>query len=111
MRVRRGCSSALCAVALAALMFLATALCGQASYTAQVRGVVKDQSGAMITRATITITNCTMLHGHGELVIGSEMSGGVRHVAIPKTRWSTTSQTNTTPGRLDRVGIAPARQL
>ncbi len=57
MRVRRGCSSALCAVALAALMFLATALCGQASYTAQVRGVVKDQSGAMITRATITITN------------------------------------------------------
>src|SRR5438552_7884680 len=57
MRVRRGYSSALCAVALAALMFLATALCGQASYTAQVRGVVKDQSGAMITRATITITN------------------------------------------------------
>ena len=57
MRVRRGCSSALCTVALAALMFLATALCGQASYTAQVRGVVKDQSGAMITRATITITN------------------------------------------------------
>ena len=44
MRLPRGCSSALCAVALAALMFLVTALCGQASYTAQVRGVVKDQS-------------------------------------------------------------------
>ena len=24
----------------------------------------------------ITITNCTMAHGHGGVVIGSEMSGG-----------------------------------
>lgn len=30
----------------------------------------------------ITITNCTMIHGHGGVVIGSEMSGGVRNVAI-----------------------------
>src|SRR5262249_61521340 len=30
---------------------------GQASYTAQVRGIVKDQSGAMVPNATITITN------------------------------------------------------
>jgi len=30
----------------------------------------------------ITITNCTMLKGHGGVVIGSEMSGGVRRVAI-----------------------------
>ena len=30
---------------------------GQASYTAQVRGVVKDPSGAMVPQATITITN------------------------------------------------------
>jgi hypothetical protein len=29
----------------------------QASYTAQVRGVIKDQSGAMIIEATVTITN------------------------------------------------------
>jgi polygalacturonase len=29
-----------------------------------------------------TITNCTMLRGHGGVVIGSEMSGGVRNVAI-----------------------------
>jgi carboxypeptidase family protein/TonB-dependent receptor-like protein len=34
-----------------------TAAYGQASYAAQVRGVVKDQSGAMVARATITITN------------------------------------------------------
>lgn len=30
----------------------------------------------------ITITNCNMLHGHGGVVIGSEMSGGVRNVTI-----------------------------
>jgi hypothetical protein len=39
-----------------ALILVTTAL-GQASYTAQVRGVVKDQSGAMVAKATITITN------------------------------------------------------
>ncbi|HTT22927.1 MAG TPA: carboxypeptidase regulatory-like domain-containing protein [Candidatus Sulfotelmatobacter sp.] len=36
---------------------VATFAFGQASYTAQVRGVVKDQSGAMITDATVTISN------------------------------------------------------
>ena len=30
----------------------------------------------------ITITNCTMAGGHGGIVIGSEMSGGVRNVTI-----------------------------
>lgn len=30
----------------------------------------------------VTITNCTMAHGHGGVVLGSEMSGGVRNVAI-----------------------------
>ncbi|MDR0833240.1 MAG: glycoside hydrolase family 28 protein [Candidatus Symbiothrix sp.] len=30
----------------------------------------------------ITVTNCVMLAGHGGVVIGSEMSGGVRKVAI-----------------------------
>jgi len=30
----------------------------------------------------ITITNCTMVHGHGGVVIGSEMSGDVRNVTI-----------------------------
>jgi len=29
-----------------------------------------------------TITNCTMLRGHGGVVIGSEMSGSVRNIAI-----------------------------
>ena len=30
----------------------------------------------------VTITNCTMMHGHGGVVFGSEMSGSIRNVAI-----------------------------
>lgn len=30
----------------------------------------------------ITITGCTMVHGHGGVVLGSEMSGGIRRVSI-----------------------------
>ncbi len=30
----------------------------------------------------VTITNCTMAHGHGGVVLGSEMSGDVRNVVI-----------------------------
>jgi polygalacturonase len=30
----------------------------------------------------VTITNCTMMHGHGGVVLGSEMSGDVRNVTI-----------------------------
>src|ERR1700719_2918214 len=44
-----------CAVAVAFLLFQAAM--GQASYTAQVRGVVTDQSGAVVRNATVTINN------------------------------------------------------
>jgi polygalacturonase len=30
----------------------------------------------------IAVTNCTLLHGHGGVVIGSEVSGSIRNVAI-----------------------------
>ena len=55
MRVCRGWVASL--LWCAAVLAVASGAFGQASYTAQVRGVVKDQSGAMITNATITITN------------------------------------------------------
>jgi polygalacturonase len=44
----------------------------------------RDDDGREAARPTenITITNCTMLKGHGGVVIGSEMSGGVKRVAI-----------------------------
>lgn len=35
-----------------------------------------------VPNENITITNCTMLAGHGGVVIGSEMSGGVKKVVI-----------------------------
>ena len=38
------------------LLFSVAAL-GQASYTSQIRGVVADQTGALVANATITITN------------------------------------------------------
>ena len=42
----------------------------------------KDEEGRLKARATenVTITNCVMYRGHGAVVIGSEMSGGVRNV-------------------------------
>jgi polygalacturonase len=44
----------------------------------------RDADGRRWGRAceNITITNCTMLAGHGGVVIGSEMSGSVRRVTI-----------------------------
>lgn len=44
----------------------------------------RDEDGREADRPTenVTITNCTMLKGHGGVVIGSEMSGDVRRVAI-----------------------------
>src|SRR5256885_8821168 len=50
-------SSLLTPIAFVALIFVAAAAFGQASYTAQVRGTVKDASGAVIAQATVTITN------------------------------------------------------
>jgi polygalacturonase len=44
----------------------------------------RDEDGREANSPTenITISNCTMLKGHGGVVIGSEMSGGVKRVTI-----------------------------
>jgi polygalacturonase len=44
----------------------------------------KDRAGRKMAAPAedYTITNCTMLSGHGGVVIGSEMSGGVRNIVI-----------------------------
>ncbi|MGM9507367.1 glycoside hydrolase family 28 protein [Larkinella sp. GY13] len=44
----------------------------------------KDRAGRKmnVPAENYTITNCTMLSGHGGVVIGSEMSGGVRKISI-----------------------------
>lgn len=45
-------------------------------------GVETEAADKRAACANITITNCTMAHGHGGVVIGSEMSGDVRNVTI-----------------------------
>ena len=44
----------------------------------------KDRAGRKMNAPAenYTITNCTMLSGHGGVVIGSEMSGGVKKIVI-----------------------------
>lgn len=44
----------------------------------------RDEDGreAACPTENVTISNCTMLDGHGGVVIGSEMSGGVRRITI-----------------------------
>lgn len=41
-----------------------------------------EKSAYRIACENIVITGCTLAHGHGGVVIGSEMSGGVRNVSI-----------------------------
>ncbi len=42
----------------------------------------KDADGLRVNRVTedVAITNCTIFHGHGAVVLGSETSGGIRNV-------------------------------
>uniref|UniRef100_UPI0026D520A8 glycoside hydrolase family 28 protein n=1 Tax=Paenibacillus sp. FSL H8-0548 TaxID=1920422 RepID=UPI0026D520A8 len=44
----------------------------------------KDEAGRTLSMPSeyISINNCTVYHGHGGFVIGSEMSGGVRYVHV-----------------------------
>ncbi|CAG9620951.1 glycoside hydrolase family 28 protein [Sutcliffiella rhizosphaerae] len=43
-----------------------------------------NEDGRRVGRPTenVTVTNCTMLHGHGGVVMGSENSGGIRNVTV-----------------------------
>lgn len=43
-----------------------------------------DEDGRRVGKPTenVTIANCTMLHGHGGVVIGSEIAGSIRNVTI-----------------------------
>ena len=43
-----------------------------------------DKDGRRVGKPTenVTISNCIMLHGHGGVVIGSEIAGNIRNVTI-----------------------------
>jgi polygalacturonase len=53
----------------------------------------------------ITITNCTMVHGHGGIVIGSEMSGDVRNVVISNCVFEGTDRGIRIKSRRGRGGV------
>jgi len=53
----------------------------------------------------ITITNCTMVHGHGGVVIGSEMSGNVRNVTVSNCVFQGTDRGIRLKTRRGRGGI------
>ncbi|WP_310829119.1 glycoside hydrolase family 28 protein [Paenibacillus pedocola] len=53
----------------------------------------------------ITITNCTMAHGHGGVVLGSEMSGDIRNVVISNCIFKETDRGIRMKSRRGRGGI------
>ncbi|MBW5445313.1 glycoside hydrolase family 28 protein [Cohnella sp. CFH 77786] len=53
----------------------------------------------------VTIANCTMVHGHGGVVIGSEMSGDVRNVVISNCVFKQTDRGIRLKSRRGRGGI------
>ncbi|GIN72576.1 endopolygalacturonase [Bacillus sp. J14TS2] len=53
----------------------------------------------------ITISNCTMVHGHGAVVIGSEMSGDIRNVTITNCIFQDTDRGIRLKSRRGRGGI------
>ena len=44
----------------------------------------KDEVGRRVGKPceNITVTNCTMINGHGGVVVGSEMSGGAKNISV-----------------------------
>lgn len=53
----------------------------------------------------ITVANCTLLHGHGGLVIGSEMSGDVRNVTVSNCVFQDTDRGIRVKTRRRRGGV------
>ena len=53
----------------------------------------------------ISISNCTMLHGHGAVVLGSEMSGDIRNVVIQNCIFKQTDRGIRFKSRRGRGGV------
>jgi polygalacturonase len=64
-----------------------------------------ERSPERVPCENITITNCTMVHGHGGVVMGSEMSGGVRNVVISNCVFEGTDRGIRFKARRGRGGV------
>ncbi|MGC9523514.1 MAG: glycoside hydrolase family 28 protein, partial [Anaerolineae bacterium] len=70
-----------------------------------IKAGTEDDPDALKPCENLTITNCTMVHGHGGVVIGSEMSGGVRNVVISNCVFMGTDRGIRLKARRGRGGI------
>ena len=64
-----------------------------------------EETAERVSCENITITNCTMVHGHGGVVIGSEMSGDIRNVTISNCIFQDTDRGIRLKSRRGRGGL------
>ncbi|MNJ48190.1 Polygalacturonase [compost metagenome] len=64
-----------------------------------------EDTAERIPCENITITNCTMVHGHGAVVLGSEMSGDIRNVTISNCVFKQTDRGIRLKSRRGRGGV------
>ncbi|SMQ72974.1 Polygalacturonase [Bacillus sp. OV166] len=64
-----------------------------------------EETKERIPCENITITNCTMIHGHGGIVFGSEMSGDIRNVTISNCIFEGTDRGIRLKSRRGRGGV------
>ncbi|MFC4104178.1 glycoside hydrolase family 28 protein [Paenibacillus xanthanilyticus] len=64
-----------------------------------------EDTAERIPCENITITGCTMVHGHGGVVLGSEMSGSIRRVTISNCVFMGTDRGIRLKSRRGRGGI------
>jgi hypothetical protein len=70
-----------------------------------IKSGTEQDRGRLAPCENITITNCTMVHGHGGVVIGSEMSGDVRNVVISNCVFVGTDRGIRLKSRRERGGV------
>lgn len=66
-----------------------------------------DADGRRVGKPTenVTITNCTMLNGHGGIVLGSDIAGGIRNVTVSNCIFIGTDRGIRIKSRRGRGGI------
>jgi polygalacturonase len=64
-----------------------------------------EDTAERVACENITITNCTMVHGHGGVVLGSEMSGNIRNVTISNCVFQDTDRGIRLKSRRGRGGV------
>ncbi|SIQ24429.1 glycoside hydrolase family 28 protein [Halanaerobium kushneri] len=64
-----------------------------------------EKSSELVPCENVTVTNCTMVRGHGGVVIGSEMSGSVRNLTISNCVFKGTDRGIRIKSRRGRGGV------